>query len=158
MKNLLLGALSLAALSFIACEKDETDEGNDYAFINQNLQGKVAGADWEYQSGRSREDFFNNFSNDLRETPDSNICSASNSAQGNFILFGGEPTVGLFELGSTKTVTFVTDGNNNLVATQGAYEILSVDTVSAIVTGRMDVTYDGDNSVNGNFSITYCKE
>jgi hypothetical protein len=155
MKNLFVLAISIAVLSFTSCEKDE-DEGSSYAFVEQNLQGKIGGESWEHQSGRSKADFFDNFFNDLRETADSNICSSSNSAQGNFILFGGEPTVGLFELGSSKTVTFVVGSGNNLVATEGAYEILTVDTVGDIVTGRMDVTYDGDNSVNGNFSITYC--
>lgn len=155
MKNVFVLALSLAVLTFTSCTKDK-EEVNSYAFIEQNLQGKIGGQSWEHQSGRSKADFFENFFNDLRESLDSNICSASNAADGNFILFGGEPTVGLQELG-TKTVTFVIDGNNNLVATQGAFEILTVDTVADMITGRMDVTYDGDNSVNGNFSMTYCR-
>ena len=156
MKNLFVLAISIAVLSLTSCEKDK-EEGSSFSFIEQNLQVKIGGSNWEHQSGRSRADFFENFHNDLRETADSNICSASNSAQGNFILFGGEPTIGLYELGSSKTVTFVVGGNNNLVATEGAYEILTVDTVDNMVTGRMDITYDGDNSVNGNFSITYCR-
>ena len=157
MKNLFVLAISVAVLSFTSCEKDKDEEGNNYSFVEQNLQGKIGGNAWEQQTGRSKADFFENFFNDLRETADSNICSASNAAKGNFILFGGEPAVGLYELGSSKTVTFVVGGNENLVSTQGAYEILTVDTVDNTITGRMDVTYDDNNSVNGNFTMTYCR-
>jgi hypothetical protein len=36
-------------------------------------------------------------------------------------------------------------------STEGAIEILTVDTLANIVTGRIDATFSVDNNVNGNF-------
>lgn len=58
-----------------------------------------------------------------------------------------------------KTVTLVsyseTSVDNN-IAVEGAYEIISVDTITKLVTGKMDAYIDNDNFINGNFTLKYC--
>ena len=61
--------------------------------------------------------------------------------------------------GETVTLVYYEDGSstpNNIIATSGEYEILTVDKTNNIVTGKMDAFYDDDNFVNGNFSLKIC--
>ncbi len=46
--------------------------------------------------------------------------------------------------------------SQTVVVSQGAYEILNVDTALNIIEGRMHVKEDGKNQMNGNFTLRYC--
>lgn len=146
----------------IACGGD-SDSGYSYSFIDQNVTGKVNNKAWTYAGGTAKEDFFENtkMSVDLTATTLEDPCNDFTS--GLRVFFSVSPTVGIYELNldinsadESFTVTLYDpdDGNLNIIATMGAVEILSISDTE--VTGRMDVFYDSETNVNGNFSIPYC--
>ena len=57
-------------------------------------------------------------------------------------------------------IVFVDNGKTNpinTVVSVGSYEILTVDTANQIVTGQMDARLNGQNFLNGQFRVKYCK-
>ncbi len=171
--------LTLILLVFVGCtEDDELNPTSNYTveYQNQTLQGKINGVDWIAVSGTATSsglgvDTFSHLLSIVDTTVDT-LCFVSGGASRSRVLFGyqdenqivvpGEKTLKL-DFGSTTenfTVTLVFQDDQgtpqNLIATKGAYEILSVDTVSRMITGRMDVKYDDNSFVNGNFTIRYC--
>lgn len=151
-------------------------------FIEQDLQGTIEGESWTYKGGTvstnkfTGDSVFTSFiSIGTEEFDTSGFCQLNNPDQTPYILFtmkhaskALEPTaedLSLdFTLENNYTITFVSfndtaTGPFNRIITQGRVEVLSVDTVAKIVTGRIDARdlVEGDaNNVNGNFSISYC--
>lgn len=151
-------------------------------FIDQDLQGQIEGENWTYVDGVvSTSQFtgdtsYTTFLSVSVESQDSALfCSLNNPDNKSYVLFileHDEPILQPvsktlnFDFTSDEnfTVTLVSysDTSNipfNRIVTQGALEILEVDTAQRIVTGRMDVRdeLEGDaNNVNGNFSLRYC--
>lgn len=179
MRNKLLLTLLCSSILLFSCKKDEDDDSTNSnytpSYLNQNLQGKIDGGAWELSAGNVNSG--ESFSDSTKishfftasDTSDSDSCLTSYYGSTK-ILFSIEDANELLSVGShklklefnstnNKTVTFYTfkDGTSyNWVATKGAYEILSVDTAQGLVTGRMDVEYDKNNYVNGNFTMKYC--
>ena len=65
----------------------------------------------------------------------------------------------LFNTENNRTVTFfVLEGNMNNIAIKGNIEIISIDsTVANEVKGRLNVTCDAANFLNGTFTAKLCK-
>lgn len=63
-----------------------------------------------------------------------------------------------WDMGSPSDIQTVTllevDGFVNHIATEGAIEILII--TDTAITGRIDAHLDGDNTVNGNFTVDIC--
>ena len=176
--NLLL-AVAVTAVTVVSCKKkDEETKTTTSSYKNQDLKGVINDLPWEYALGgvNSSEDFsdstkFSHFFSIL-DTAQDDSCFASNGnrsmilfsiSDANPVLAKGSHTLklDLANWENSKTVTFVfyEAGNptpQNYVATTGVYEILSVDTTTQIVTGRINAKYDSHHSVNGNFTVKYC--
>ena len=159
----------LIGCDFSVDEDDENDNNNnnggtdyEYDFQNQDLQGEIEGEVWVYRAGTAEISFFDNtkLSIDIYdvEPEGGDACEFGVFSLGSdVVLFSVPNEVGLYELGSPHTVTlFESDTYMNYIATDGAVEILTID--STAVTGRMDVAYDSDNHMNGNFTLTFCSD
>lgn len=152
-------------LVLFACDGD----GGGYNFIDQDLKGMIDGVSWTYEGtengGRGAEDFSEKLSIQIYSV------AAGGTGPCDFLPFPvgsrkvlftipvpPDSAVGLYELGWDvgQTVTLNFDGSSNTICSEGAVEILSVDIGGGLITGRMDATFDADNSVNGNFTVTYC--
>lgn len=160
-KSFLLIALFIATSLFTSCGNDD-EAGPTYSFINQNLQGTIDGIPFTLKGGRFEDGFEENeISIDLYDTNEQgDICSI---LFGEFVnvFFSIPRAVGLYELSFNldsfdgRTVTLYNPDNSlNIIATEGAVEILSISDTQ--VTGRMDVRFDEENAVNGNFTVELC--
>ena len=159
MKNLLFTCLLFTALGFCVSCGDDAEEIAPIEFKEQDLQGFINGKDWIYKIGRVVFDQNRLFMN-IYEESSIDICSAFPS--GNLVLFSVPNSRGYIELkvgdfNSSQTVALYDElANENIIATEGAIEILTIDLDNKIVTGRMDVrTLTGD-FMNGNFTLDYC--
>ena len=162
MKFINIFTFVVIAISILASCKKDDENNSGYEFKNQNLQGKIGNVAWQLNSGNAEDDG-SELDIDLwvvNETDPCNVLFGDSTR----IFFGIDNVVGLTELNldltnifSGQTVTFfIPDGSQNLVASEGAVEILSIDTATNLVSGRMDVTFDEETFVNGNFTIDYC--
>lgn len=166
MKKIFIAFL-FSSIAFISCTKDEatdpapTNTTPSYNFIDQPLQGKIEGANWEFASGIAYYDNFQElFWLDFYNEVDTNQCDFDKPQTDKIFFAFSNLTPGLTELGIfTQSVTFYdNDSALNVIGFDGAIEILTVDTLNTMtITGRMDVRESGTNYANGNFSITYCK-
>ena len=161
--NLLLSSL---ALTLFTCDNAGRD---NYNFIDQDLQGKIGGVAWKWEGtekgGLAEESLDGNLDVEIRHitaeggNPCDPLAFIDTDYKVSFkILKAPASAVGLYELGS-DTGTYVTmyDGVSNHICSQGAVEILSVSaTPAGLVAGRMDVTLNDNNTINGNFTVTYC--
>lgn len=167
LKPLLL-SISISATLFISsCGKDD-DSGPSYDFINQNLQGTIDGHVFTYGEGTVETTTFEGeeqLSFDLYHSNEdiTDVCDFFSFGDEVSVFFFMPAEVGLYELSlnfsdfSGRTVTlFNPDGAVNNIASIGAVEILTI--TETEVTGRMDATLDGENTVNGNFTAVFCPE
>ena len=151
----------------IACggDDDDDDGGYIYSFKNQNLQGIINGKSWTFIDGEAEEDFFTagKISIELGAVELTDPCNSF--LEGLRVFFSVNNTIGIYELqfdfdntDNSQTVTLFDpdDGNLNIIANQGAIEILTIEVDE--ITGRIDVYFDEETNVNGNFSVTYCTD
>lgn len=160
VKNVLLFATLTFGLFLISCNKD--DEARPaYEFKDQNLQGKIDGID--FNLGDGVVDLFNeelsfNLYSDQESTAACDLFRFGEFVQ---VFFTIPDETGLVELfinfssGDGESVTmFNPDGSLNIIATVGAIEITEISQTT--VSGRMDIKYDVNNYVNGNFTADFC--
>ena len=161
-----MSALIILSLALFAC--DNTGVGG-YSFIDQDLQGKIGGVSWTWEGtengGLAEEWPAGKLAVEIRDiaAAGGDPCAALAFSATNYNVFFTIPkapvdAVGLYELGiaAGQSVTLY-DGVTNYICLEGAVEILSVSTTpGGLVTGRMDVSYDDNSTVNGNFTVTYC--
>ena len=167
----LLSAILLGAIVFTSCTKKETPEPSQnnttlgYNFIDQPLQGKIEGVNWNVEFGIVEyETFFDgDYFFSLYNVADTNHCDG-NDPNTDYVLFAiSNPEVGIidFENSSQSVTLYDKETQNNIGAFFGAIEILTIDTTNTMtITGRMDVRETNSSStnyMNGNFSVTYCK-
>jgi hypothetical protein len=171
----------LGLLIFNSCDSgEEIDPSFKVNYKNQDLQGKIDGLEWNYQSGSvfsapTGNEFFHTFTilDTLGDTliGDSLVCLNLVDSTPR-IIFVMNTDSALVQLGETKlfhdplqpslTINikfsfYDADTVKQFVtASQGAYEILNVDTTDNFIEGRMHVKANGKNVVNGNFRIPYC--
>jgi hypothetical protein len=171
MKQLFSILIMAGVIMFNSCSKDEDDNDNDknqnsYEFKDQNLQGKIGGEAWNFKNGTAEVSYFDSseIDIDLYQDTSSNICNTY-ITDGDKIFLSVPHKVGVHELsidfssGNSQTVTLYDRENTmNYIASQGAVEILTIDTSSSMtLTGRMDARVDDDTYVNGNFTVSFCK-
>ena len=137
------------------------------------MTGKINGEPWSFKMGSvdtwfPSTEYSHNF--DLLDSIQRDTCFIS-SNQRSKIIFGLSNDDSVLTVGThnlildwdrpeiSKTITFVYFEDNspwNIIADKGMYEIVSVDTLNKIVTGKMKVNFDQDNFINGNFILKYC--
>lgn len=142
------------------------DEGPAYEFKDQNLQGQINGKSWTFVDGNAEVNSFDDtrLSIELGAEALEDPCDFF-SISGLRVFFSVKNEVTLTELNFSlddeggQTITlFDPEGNQNIIATAGAIEILTI--TATEITGKMDARYEGDggDGVNGNFSVTFCSE
>ncbi|MEO9966057.1 MAG: hypothetical protein ABJF11_09725 [Reichenbachiella sp.] len=156
--------LSLIIINF-SCSDDDDDGGPAYEFTNQNLQGQINGKSWSFVEGVAEVSPFDDtkLSIELGAEELESPCDLF-ALSGLRVFFSIPHEVALTELNFSleeggQTVTlFDPDGTLNIIATEGAVEILTI--TDTEVTGRIDAREGGggEDGVNGNFSVTYCSE
>jgi hypothetical protein len=150
MKTLL--SLTSALACAAAC-------GDSFEVSDQPLQGEVGGMAWSFVAGET-DSFLSDedkFFASLYAT-EFEAC-AFGRPDGNSLILSIPTAPGDYELSLQRTMTFVVDeedGPNNLIATEG---LIVVDEITATtITGGVHARFDGDNEVDGNFSVTICSE
>ncbi len=160
-----------------ACRKDEPEPevietiaenpAPTFEFKNQELQGEIEGKVWRFVSGSARNHAFGDsseFSINLYAETDSNICRFSPTEDR--VLFSIPKEEEVFELSlsftgeeESYTVTlFDVEATNNLIASQGAVQVIRIDssTSTKSIVLDLDVRYNADNFVNGRCTIPIC--
>lgn len=145
---------------------DDDDDGPAYDFKDQTATGSINGKSWTFVSGRA-DISDGTISIDLSADSDAVPCTTF-SFDGPYIFFYIDNEIGVTELkfdfddlDNSKTATFYDpdegDFGLNIIAVEGAIEILSVS--ESEVTGRLDIRDGNDNSssVNGTFTVEICE-
>lgn len=155
MRAWLLGAL---ILSLSGCGGGDDDDGASTPIASGNLTGKVGGMSWTLASAQT--DAFlsdsDGFWVDLYSEP---VTACGAFGGGNSLILNVPPKVGSYPLSITLNGTFVVDAGgttDNLVATQGRLRVDEV--TSAMLRGGLSMTYDGNNSVSGDFEAVVCAD
>ncbi|MEO8842563.1 MAG: hypothetical protein ABI591_15750 [Kofleriaceae bacterium] len=146
----LLGLAFLSALCFTGCT---TDSGGDQTIDPTPLAGTVEGQPWTFTSGATdaflsegSDAFFANFYSVAY------TCNASNPS-GPALIVGIPRVPGDYPMSLQRNMTF-TSGSDNKIAVDG---LIHVDTVTATtITGGLVGTYDDQNTVSGQFTLTIC--
>jgi hypothetical protein len=151
----------MRSLSFLlvlaACGKGDDEETFDFSQIDDGpLEGIIGGQPWAFDSAAtdgflSDEDgFFTTFSS----TPIS--CDGYGSGGGGDQLISFLPLEPAeVTLSLSDSVTFFVEATfENLVATSGGIRIDSV--TDDTIEGALYATFDGDNEVNGTFTVAIC--
>ena len=145
---------------FSSCSKDE-DNGPAYEFLDQDLQGTIDGEAFVFGDGIvSSSDGELSFDL-LSDMETESACEQFGFGDFVSVFFTIPEAEGIVELslnlqsfeGQTVTM-FNPETSLNVIATEGAVEITSITETS--VSGKMDVKYDGENFVNGNFTAVFC--
>lgn len=167
MKKLirLLAWVVLPCVFLMNCGGDDdiTPAGYEYEFINQDLQGKINGQSWSYVDGVAEEDWVDASQERFEIGAEEMTDPCNEFVDGLRVLFSTPSAVGIYELrpighddGSYLVNLFDPAETLNIFAGQGAIEILTL--TDTEVTGRMDVYFDDDTHVNGNFTLPYCAD
>lgn len=176
MKNLILFII-ISAIVVSGCKKKEDDDPTPSKYKvnykNQVLQGKINGETWIYAQGEVSSTSWDvgeiSHYFEIIDTAQSDSCFIISGKRSKLIFHTDDtgkiiqPTVHELYIDwntlEGKTVTLVSYSEtsvDNIIAAEGAYEIISVDTVAKLVTGKMDAYIDKDNFINGNFTLKYC--
>jgi len=168
LKNTVTLLLSFSILFIVSCSKDDEAGSGGYEFKNQNAQGTIDGISFSFGEGTAEDSFFNDgeLSIDLFDDSEdiTDICDSFSFGDFVRVFFDVPNAVGVYELSFSltdaengRTVTLFNPANTlNIIATEGAVEILSI--TDTEVSGRLDVRGGDDDSVNGNFTVTICAE
>jgi hypothetical protein len=154
MNRIFLSLFVVLAVSVVSCKDDE--EKPSYSFKDQDAQGKIANESWTYVDGYATADQFFVINLTLEEAETG--CAIS-VAEKDHVAFIAEFDTRVYQLGTGSTVYTVTliemDGPVNHISTEGAIEITEV--TDTHVSGRLDARVDGENYINGNFTVPICK-
>jgi len=158
--------LCILALSVAAgCSSSSRTSGNsdnnpstgNIAISTQHLSGKIGGQAWslgtaETDSFLTTTDRF--FVNMYSET--FTACSTdSATANSNRLILNLPKTTGSYNLSISLIETFyVASTSDNLGAISGRIQIDSV--TAATITGGLNMTFDSENTVDGQFEVAVC--
>jgi len=133
--------------------------GESFEISDQPLQGQVGGESWSFLKGDTSvflSDSDGYFARLYAE--DFEACGFS-QATGNRLILSIPTEIGDYDLGLQRNMTFVVeeeDGPLNLIATEGR---IIVDEITATtITGGIHARFDGDNEIDGNFTVTICSD
>lgn len=158
-KGLFILLVLFAVIS--SCKKD--DDAPGYNFIDKALSGKIEGGSWTFRSGYVDSSSYEGVKKLSMSFYGVTGDACSDFLDGDRVIFSVPMKIGVFplkfsftDLEGSQTVTLFDDETSmNNIATSGAIEILSISSTS--VTGRIDATSDDDNTINGNFTVSFCQ-
>jgi hypothetical protein len=166
--------LLLALVIGMSCKKEEKTPPTSQVlsescnFIDQQLQGKVFGNAWEFKYGFAMEQDFvgeDSITTALQialfNVADSTTCNyQADTAYVNFTLDNMSTGVRKLNFENGNMIIFQkpsASGAELEIALDGCYEIVSIDTVNKLVSGKIDAYFSEDNKINGTFEIPYCR-
>ena len=151
--------LCLALLATTGCSGgngNANSSGNKLAISEQPLSGKIGGQAWSLGTAESdsylstTEQYFVNMYSETFTA-----CTSSAGANSNRFIAQLPTKVGSFDLGLNLTATFCLQStNDNLVSTSGRIQIDSI--TASVISGGLNVTFDADNSIDGQFQASIC--
>ncbi len=145
---------------------DTINFGDDYtySFMDKDLEGAIDKNYWAFQTGISREGFFD--SDELRVELYPQViaepCGFHNDYANDYVSFDIPKETGVYVLefslfGTSQTVDFYNhELGISFSASKGAIEILSIDEENNLLTGRIDAYVDDETNINGNFEAVLC--
>jgi len=164
---LLILTILFSGLLVTSCSDDGDDDGNgcpDVSFINQNLTGKFMGSDYTVVEGEVAEDPFDDTQLRFKlygEAVTGILCDNFNlDKPKESIIFSLPNAVGSYDLGVAEQLSLTFNDATIVnevtadVALCGTIEITAIN--SASVSGKMDVEFDTNSFLNGNFTATNC--
>ena len=161
--RLALAGVTLAALT--ACGGSSSHGGGgggggggDVAtFSDKTLTGKITGTEWTFVSGVARPSFedASKISIQLWNEQVDDPCNGFSFGSQKQVIGSLPKSAGVVTMSPTKNVTlYDQNGNKNIVLTNGAYELTEI--AADHITGRLVGSFDGDNALNGTFTIPLC--
>ena len=152
---MLLG-MALAWLT-LGCSDDGDDgRGSPTPIASGALTGKVGGETFTAAAAQV-DSFLSDDESFWVDVSAEALASCSAVKSGNSLILNVPKKPGTYALSLTLNATFVVDGGTeteNLIATQGTLRVDEV--TSALVRGGVSMTYDAENSVNGEFEAVVC--
>ncbi len=162
---LTLICLSLILLSIYSCKKDSDTTNNTNTNTttdtDPNLHGKILSSAWVYNSGTASNDYSDSTHMYLTLYADTfaDPCNSSNNIY-NSAYFSILKKVGTYSIGgsfdSDIWMVIFTDPNwsSFVDISSGTVKITSID--SSSISGYIDVTFDANNYIKGNFTVNAC--
>ncbi|MBV6645047.1 MAG: hypothetical protein KI790_06345 [Cyclobacteriaceae bacterium] len=156
----LLALLMVAIV--VSCSDD--DVAKDSEFIDQVAQGKIKGADFEAGTYSRAEEADNQtnlyFSIRDKGAVYDNPCGFHGFDGSGEIRFTVPNQTGLYKLGAesdeNRKVSLYHSGSNSTTSvSSGSIQITSIS--EQTISGKIAVTLDEDNTINGNFNAAFCK-
>jgi hypothetical protein len=148
-----LGAICWALLG---CGSDGDGDGSA-AIAEGTLTGKVGGASWTLVSAQTVAGLSDQDGVWVDLYAES-VTSCSDFGSGNRLILTAPRKLGTHRFSLSLNGTFViagdANGSDNLIATDGAIRVDEI--TDAVVRGGVTMTYDANNSVNGEFEATIC--
>ena len=145
--NKLLFALLLPAA---AC----TSSSPDTSISSVPLAGTVEGQPWTFKAGAT-DSFLSDskgFFTDFYATAFTACTGQPPSGSSLIVNLPKQP--GTYPMSLSQNMTFTDGMSDNKIATEGT---IRIDTVTATqITGGLHGIYDGNNEVNGTFTVTIC--
>ncbi len=144
--------LTLLATLAVGC-------GTSYDITDQPLAGTIGGTPWTFVAGDTNDflsqddDYFASLYPETYST-----CGFGEPTQVNHLILNIPKQVGEYDYSLQLNMTFVvydgTGSPNNLIGTSGT---IRVDSVTAdTITGGVYARFDGDNEIDGTFSVAIC--
>ncbi len=134
-----------------------TDDGSSTEIADTPLTGSVAGAAWTFVAGHTNAflsegepDFF------AALYPAAFTACGFSEPDGNHLIVSIPKTVGEYEMGTQRNMTYVVGPGENLVTFEG--RIVVEEVTATTVKGGLVSSYDADNEVSGRFEVTICAE
>ena len=147
--------LGLFLLLVVGCGVG-SDGGGGAAMSSQTLAGKIGGRTWTFGTGETIAALSTSerLWVDLYADRFESCVPLGAPANADMVMMMMPMTPGSYDLGVKMNTHYTTRTGASYVATSGR---LVIDSVTATtITGAMNITYNGDNAVNGQFQATIC--
>ncbi len=132
------------------------DGGGGATMSSQTLAGKIGGQTWTFETGETMAALSTSEQLwvDLYADRFEDCVPLGAPANADMVTMMMPRVPGSYDLGINLNTLYTSRTGANYVATSGR---LVIDSVTATtITGAMNITYNGDNTVNGQFQATIC--
>ena len=121
------------------------------------LAGTVGGQTWSFVAGQTDAFLSKDGDNFFAELyPATFTTCGFSEPSGNHLIVAIPKVPGEYDMGLGRNMTFVVGDSQNLVTLQG--KIVVDEVTSTTIKGGLVGSYDGQNSVTGQFALTVCPD
>jgi hypothetical protein len=158
MRRTAAGTWRVALLALVAAAGcGGSGDGGTATIAATPLSGKIGGQSWSLGTGETDQLLSSATHFDVSLYSDTFTACNGSSSTDTYLSLGMPTTPGDYpiSLQGEATANFVVGGSQNLIASSGH---LVIDTVtSTTITGGINVSFDGNNAVDGQFTVTVCQ-